>query len=237
MTNWSSIGYKVVELIDKKTQKYLQTNILKIISKKINELFKDIIVDEEKLINYHNYLDNSQHYALLKNLDSGIYFKEVNFDKKILEERVSDILKIKVTTLNKFSKEINPDTFAVRIIRPGKNDFNPPHKDIYLDRLKNAVNIYMPVLGSNKKSSLPLLPESHLFNEKDIDKTENGAIVNGLKFRVPSILNTKFGLNLIRPNPSNEEIMIFSPYLIHGGGSNDSTNITRISLELRFWRS
>ena len=28
--------------------------------------------------------------------------------------------------------------------------------------------------------------------------------------------------------------MIFSPYLIHGGGSNDSTNITRISLELRF---
>ena len=43
--------------------------------------------------------------------------------------------------------------------------------------------------------SLPLLPESHLFNEKDM----NGAIVNGLKFRVPSILNA-FGLNLIRPN-------------------------------------
>jgi hypothetical protein len=139
--------------------------------------------------------------------------------------------------MNRDSKKINPKSFAIRIVRPGKNDFNPPHKDIYLKRLKNGVNIYMPIIGSNLNSSLPLMPRSHNLNEKDIIRTINGVKVNNIKFRVPCIVGTKRGLYLKRPNPNMKQIMIFSPYLIHGGGLNENKNTTRFSLELRFWKT
>jgi ectoine hydroxylase-related dioxygenase (phytanoyl-CoA dioxygenase family) len=29
--------------------------------------------------------------------------------------------------------------------------------------------------------------------------------------------------------------MIFSPYLVHGAGINEEEDLTRISLEMRFW--
>jgi ectoine hydroxylase-related dioxygenase (phytanoyl-CoA dioxygenase family) len=39
---------------------------------------------------------------------------------------------------------------------------------------------------------------------------------------------------MIRPNPNINQMMIFSPYLIHGCSSNDNINMTRFSLEIRF---
>ena len=39
---------------------------------------------------------------------------------------------------------------------------------------------------------------------------------------------------MIRPNPSINELLLFSPYLIHGCSDNDNDNITRMSLEIRF---
>jgi ectoine hydroxylase-related dioxygenase (phytanoyl-CoA dioxygenase family) len=41
---------------------------------------------------------------------------------------------------------------------------------------------------------------------------------------------------MIRPNPSENEVLVFSPYLVHGGGYNTNIDITRISLEMRFWK-
>lgn len=236
-TNWKQRGYSKFKLLEKKIQSDLQENILNFICKKIQKLFPKIKITSENLKNYHNFISDKQHYKLLKEIENGIKFKDVNFNRKLLESSVSKKLKIKVTTRNPNHKIINPETFAVRIIRPNQNDFNPPHKDIYLDRLKNAVNIYMPIIGSNIFTSLPLMKGSHILNEKNIKRTTNGAIVNKIKFRVPCIINTSKGLKLLRPNPKKDQIMIFSPYLIHGGGSNESKNTTRISLELRFWRA
>ena len=73
-----------------------------------------------------------------------------------------------------------------------------------------------------------------MFNENELFRTKNGAIVNNVKFRVPCIISCKHGLNLVRPNPTKNQILVFSPYLIHGGGSNDNKDKTRVSLELRF---
>jgi ectoine hydroxylase-related dioxygenase (phytanoyl-CoA dioxygenase family) len=42
---------------------------------------------------------------------------------------------------------------------------------------------------------------------------------------------------LIRPNPKENEVMLFSPYLVHGGGYNFNADVTRISLEMRFWEN
>ena len=60
---------------------------------------------------------------------------------------------------------------------------------------------------------------------------------NNLKFSVPIVVKTSPDLKLIRPNPKNNELMIFSSYLIHGGAKNENKSTTRVSIELRFWRS
>lgn len=42
---------------------------------------------------------------------------------------------------------------------------------------------------------------------------------------------------MIRPNPDINEILVFSPYLIHGCSDNKNEDITRMSLEIRFIRN
>ena len=79
------------------------------------------------------------------------------------------------------------------------------------------------------------MPKSHKFNEKDILRTVSGAKVGKREFTVPAILKIKDSLDLTRPNPNYDELMVFSPYLVHGAGINEETNTTRISLEMRFW--
>jgi hypothetical protein len=43
-------------------------------------------------------------------------------------------------------------------------------------------------------------------------------------------------LTLVRPNPRPNDVLVFSPYLIHGGAYNQERDRTRVSLEMRFWR-
>ena len=235
-TNWNKFGYIKTKILNKKIQDEIRKKIILYVNKILIDTFPKKNFRKFKLINYHKYLNKSEHYYFLKKIEKGIEFKKVGFEKKIFENAISKLLGVKVTTKNLQSKKINSKTFALRIVRPEKNDFNPPHKDVYLKRLKNGINIYFPIVGSNKLSSLPILPGSHLLNENEILRTKNGAIVNNVKFRVPCIISCKNGLNLIRPNPNKSQILVFSPYLIHGGGSNDNQNKTRVSLELRFWK-
>ena len=234
-TSWHQKGYLVTKIINKKIQIGLQNEIINYLVKSLKKFFPHLSKINIDLRKYHHYLNYQEHLIFLKILGSGIKFKSVNFNKEILESALSDLLNRKVTTKNKNFDIINEKTFAIRIIRPNQPDFNPPHKDVYLDRLKNGINIYMPIIGSNKKSSLPIMPKSHLLNENQIYRTKEGAIVNDVKFSVPCIIQTDQGLNLVRPNPSQDQIMVFSPYLIHGGGLNLNNDTTRISLELRFW--
>jgi ectoine hydroxylase-related dioxygenase (phytanoyl-CoA dioxygenase family) len=41
---------------------------------------------------------------------------------------------------------------------------------------------------------------------------------------------------MVRPNPTETQMMLFSPYLVHGCATNENYDITRISLEVRFIR-
>ena len=234
-TNWCDSGYFISKILNDNDQVNLRNEITNFLIKTLKNTFSHLSNENIDLRKYHNYINYKEHLHFLKILDPGIKFKDVNFDKQILEDKISIILNQEVTTKNKKFDIINENTFAIRIVRPNQPDFNPPHKDVYLDRLKDAINIYMPIIGSNNKSSLPLMPKSHLLNENKIYRTKEGAVINDVKFRVPCIVKTESGLNLIRPNPNDDEIMIFSPYLIHGGGFNLNHDTTRMSLELRFW--
>jgi hypothetical protein len=203
----------------------------KFISKNIsNILGKDLDIEK-----YHTFINEEQHKQILNSMP---YKKndteELRIFSEYLEEFMSDLLKEKVKIFN--------DDIWVRICRPtiiSKEDFNPCHRDVYLDFYRNTVNIYLPIIGSNEKSSLFVEESSHLWNENMTSTTKGGAYFksSNKKYSVDAIVQSKIELKMIRPNPDINEILVFSPYLIHGCSDNKNEDITRMSLEIRFIRN
>lgn len=159
---------------------------------------------------------------------------ELPVSAETISARVSEILGVTVSTRPPHAEF--PEHFCYRVVRPRSRDNNPPHRDVWLDRLRHAVNIYVPLAGSSSHSSLPLVRGSHRWPESDIERTREGAHVNGVAFAVPSVVGANHPLTLERPNPRANEVLVFSPYLIHGGAFNQQHDGTRVSLEMRFWR-
>jgi ectoine hydroxylase-related dioxygenase (phytanoyl-CoA dioxygenase family) len=160
------------------------------------------------------------------NVNSGIE----QFSKYI-ENKISSILGESVKIFN--------NDIWFRVCRPSiynNSDYNPCHRDVYLDFYRNTVNIYLPVVGSNEKSSLCIQPGSHKWNESETMGTNGGAFfkTQNKKYSVDAIVASKQPVIMVRPNPSETQFMLFSPYLIHGCSNNDNIHITRISLEMRF---
>jgi hypothetical protein len=58
-----------------------------------------------------------------------------------------------------------------------------------------------------------------------------------LVYSVPAVINGAHPFSMIRPNPGPNGMMVFSPNLIRGGGKNLNTDITRVSVEMRFGQS
>jgi hypothetical protein len=152
-----------------------------------------------------------------------------------VNSRISEILGVRVSTTPPHQEF--PEHFCFRVVRPRSRDNNPPHRDVWLDRLRHAINIYVPLAGSSAQSSLPLVRGSHRWPESEIERTVAGARVNGVVYTVPSVVGAAHPLTLERPDPAANEVLVFSPYLIHGGAYNQQPDRTRVSLEMRFWRA
>lgn len=153
---------------------------------------------------------------------------------EMISQRISEILGLRVSVTPPHREF--PEHFCFRVVRPRSRDNNPPHRDVWLDRLRHAVNIYVPLAGSSSRSSLPVVTGSHRWSEAEIERTQEGAQVNGISFTVPSVVGAAYPLTLTRPDPAANEVLVFSPYLIHGGAFNQQADRTRVSLEMRFWR-
>tara|TARA_Y100000991_G_C21959613_1_gene343772 strand:+ start:678 stop:1529 length:852 start_codon:yes stop_codon:yes gene_type:complete len=180
----------------------------------------------------------------MKSLYYGIPFQNLNFSKNDLEswasEKICCLLKcddLPAKGDGLYVGPAGPESIQIRIVRPNKPDYNPPHRDIYFDKLRNGINCFMPIHGVSNKSSLPIVEGSHLWRENKTIRTNKFPIVDGRKFSVPAILSHSDGsiLKMIRPKVLNGEVMFFSPYIIHGGGINLGKEV-RISFEFRFWK-
>lgn len=156
---------------------------------------------------------------------------EPHFTK--LENIVSELCGIPVQSIKPMNNE---RVFHFRIVRPNQTDFNPLHKDGWMDELRDCINLYIPICGSNESSSLILAEGSHLLTEDTFVRTKHGALMNGVRYNVPGLISSSEPLYFVRPNPKPNQMLLFSPYLIHGGAINLNLNQTRISLEMRFWR-
>lgn len=216
-------GYMIIDIenYNDLLQRFMQNEITFITGKYIN------------LQNYHEEITSEEHSKILNSMPyKKNMYPDISEFSVYLETYISSILNEPVKIFN--------DDIWVRICRPNsisQNDFNPCHKDVYLDFYRNTVNIYLPIIGSNENSALKIQPGSHKWSESETIVTRGGANINGKQYSVDAIVASKTPLNMIRPNPSQSQLMLFSPYLIHGCSDNDNENMTRMSLEIRFIRN
>ncbi len=234
-TEFDDCGYKVDRFLNQENYDGFCLGIKKIFSDLILKAANIKVESNFELIKYHEVINSDElHAKVVEFLREGFPLSSLPVSLKLIEERVSEICRVDVVAYN---KKLPDQNFYIRVVRPsGKNDNNPPHRDVWLDYYRNCVNIYLPVCGSNELSALPMVPGSHYWSESDIERTLNGATVRGYTYRVPSVTNSNRALDFVRPNPSENEMVVFSPYLIHGGGVNLNQDITRMSLEMRFFR-
>ena len=232
-TSWAERGYTVAPFLTRELGEQLREGMRIKIARVLSDA--GFNVDDFRIESYHRLAaqDARMHKALVEGIRRGFPLTELPIDYHEIERRVGEIVGIDVTAHN---RAYGLDVFNLRVVRPESNDNNPLHRDVWLDRLRNAVNIYVPLAGSNELSSLCLVAGSHRWAESEIARTAAGALVNGLPYTVPAVVGASKPIELVRPNPSYDELLLFSPYLIHGGAANLNPDTTRASLEMRFWR-
>ncbi len=233
-TDWFEQGYSIIDTFSNEAFEKLNLSIKKQVIiglQKAGVHINDI--DNFDLDKYHLYAtDDNIHLKVIdhtRNLSNNDF--DLDFDN--LEQQFSEAVG---KQLSSEISELGKSHIQIRINRPNSLDINPPHRDSYLSYYKDILNIWIPISGCNKNSSLPVVPKSHLIAEKDITRTKaKGATINGNTYYVPCISKTSEGeLKMIRPNPNYGQSLIFTPFLIHGAAFNGNKNSTRIALELRF---
>lgn len=225
--NWFLKGYVIIDVFSrsehlknkKKINRYL-ANILKIKKKKVFDI-----------INYHHFINDKNHLEIVKqtrNLEPQIF----DSIKKKIFSKISNEYKISFEKNKNLEKEIA----ILRLNRPGGiKDLNPPHRDGYLNYWAKSLNIWYMISGSFNSCSLPIVPKSHLYNEKYLTVTKPGCFMNGIKYNVPTILKItgKKKIFFKVPKLKPGQVLVFSPFLIHGFGYNFSKKKTRSALEFR----
>lgn len=232
-TPWEADGFSVVNVFNSSQFENLKQSIKKNIYQGLKKASIDIPYDEFRLKDYHKYIDSNESHLKVIEHTRNLRTEDFDIDFNTLATELS---KHTNSSLTSFIKELGRSHVQIRLNRPNSLDINPPHRDGYLSYWENILNVWIPIEGCNEKSSLPVIPQSHLTPENEIIRTKaKGAIINGNLYYVPCIIKTTKGvLNMIRPNPKEREALIFTPYLIHGAAVNQNKDITRVALELRF---
>lgn len=233
--SWESQGYVVASMLDNCAFEVLQKGVFDLVREAL--LQAGAVLDESfSLDQYHSYCDSQQmHLSVIEFLRGRAAIENFPIDYRLLDDKVSEVCEKQVSC--KVQSQIASGFFFIRLVRPMPcQDYNPPHKDVWIDRLRHGLNLYLPLAGSDENSSLALVPGSHLWNESVISRTLPGTHVNGVAFSVPSVVMPDDALKMDRPKVVTGQALLFSPYLIHGGAVNFNRDTTRVSLEMRFWR-
>jgi hypothetical protein len=232
-TTWSTKGYTIEKLFD-------DVNEFKSFHREVTELLLSCwrnaglqIPNDFTLDQYHQLVSKHQQHLDAINATKLLTIDKFPLGIDRIEKRISAICGNPLRALNPYD---NQSVFHFRVIRPKSTDNNPLHRDVWLEDYESCINLYIPVAGSNDLSSLIILPGSHVWPESKIERTVEGAQVNGVRFNVPAVTSILGEYEIARPNPKLNELLVFSPYLIHGGSVNLNTDVTRISIELRLWK-
>ena len=230
--DWNQTGFTIQELFDANTNALFH----KVTRELLIQCWEEAGLSVElgfKLDQYHTLVEDLPTHLAAVDKTKLLHVDRFPISVGLMENRVSEICSVGLKAKNPFDGQ---SVFHFRVIRPQQKDHNPLHRDIWLEDYDDCINIYIPVAGSNEHSSLILIPGSHRWPESRIEKTQGGAVIGGVKFNVPAVTSIKGSYDVVRPNPSENQLMVFSPYLIHGGAANMCESTTRISIEMRFWK-
>ena len=230
-TPWSTAGYVVAPALSPPENATLRDGLAQLLRTALANAGRPVPADWP-VTGYHRLAtDDVLHQAVVRQT-SSYPLATLPVPVAQLEARVAALCGRAVRVFNPATGKAE---FHLRIVRPHRSDNNPLHRDAWLDRLRNGINIYFPVAGSTPDSSLAVVPGSHWWPESQTTRTHAGAVYNGQQYSVPALVDTAQPLSLLRPNPGPDELLLFSPYLLHGGAVNLNSDETRISLEMRFW--
>jgi hypothetical protein len=229
---WREKGYTIQPLFDADTNTAFYRSIHALLVKKWQQAGLQV-PPEFALDQYHTLINDYTQHLEAVNQTKLLTVQEFPIPIKTLETRISEICGQELIVKNPFDQQ---SVFHFRVIRPNSKDNNPLHRDVWLEDYDNCINLYIPVAGSNALSSLILIPGSHYWPESKIEKTVGGAWINGVKFNVPAVTAIEGSYEILRANPAVGEVLVFSPYLIHGGAINLNPGVTRISVEIRLWK-
>ncbi|MGB3605770.1 phytanoyl-CoA dioxygenase family protein [Psychroserpens sp.] len=230
---WIDRGFAVVDAFTLEEFERLKQSLTKNIINAIKTHVTNFDSASFKLENYHKVVNTDDLHNKVISMTRNLGNDDFDFDIEALAKRFGKVLGYELTS---WVEELQKSHIQIRLSRPNSLDINPPHRDGYLSYWEDIINVWIPIVGCNEKSSLPVCVGSHLISEDNILRTASkGAKINGNTYYVPCILETKDGaIQMIRPNPQPKEALIFTPFLIHGSAINKNEDITRISLELRF---
>jgi hypothetical protein len=231
-TPWAADGYTVAPGLPPELQAQLREGLAELVRAALRNANVPVGPGFD-VSQYHHAIadDRARHLAVVDQLKE-IRQERLPIPVAALEARISEVIGRRVQALNPWDGE---RLFHLRIIRPHRPDNNPLHRDVWLPDYADCLNLYLPVVGSTPDSTLPLVPGSHHWPESRTGRTAEGAVYNGVRFTVPALTEAPGPLTLVRPSPAPDELLVFSPYLLHGGAVNLNPDATRISLEMRFW--
>ena len=235
--DWFNKGFSVEKSPTFFDEKKLYLSTQRALKKIISELYPNLNLKDFTLEKYHNYIEETQHEAIIKKT-RRLFPKDLNVD---ITQIVNNFSKYFNTKLS-FTNPITGDTqwMIARINRPKSNNFNTAHKDVYqvfdqFGEIPKMVNIWIPLCGVNVSNSLPLVPGSHKIAESMIIRSKAGATINNTSYSVASIKSWNNSTNLERVPINSNEVLIFSSHLIHGLSYNPNDDITRVSFEFRLY--
>ena len=231
--SWHDRGFVIERLFDETTNK----DFFRATEHLLKSLWRRSILqfdDHLPLHEYHKVAKTKEQHLAAVEYTKLLDVSDFPLGIQRIEQRIGEVCKAKLVARNPFD---NQTIFHFRVIRPKSGDNNPLHRDVWLEDYADCINLYIPVCGSNERSSLIIVPGSHLWPESRVERTVAGAHINGVRFNVPAVTDITGDFNCVRPDPAPGEVLIFSPYLIHGGAVNLNDEQTRISIELRLWKN
>jgi hypothetical protein len=234
---WYESGFKVQNFLSNdeylRLRERVSDTIQKIIEKELNLKILDFEIDR-----YHEIVLNDNDHLKIVSKTRDLFHSDFSDSIFYLIKKFEQILGFQLTDTRK--NDGHKIHIIIRINRPNSNDFNPPHKDAYeaLDSGNpfNFVNFWIPISGVTSKSSLPIVPKSHLIPENEIERTLVGGVLGPNTYRVRLIKSWNKENTLIRSNIQYKDVLIFSPFLIHGLALNKEINLTRVALEFRLFK-
>lgn len=234
---WFRRGYVVKRIFTDEEFRGVREALERIIIKLLQEHSVDTV--NFSLESYHHYVDDALHWKIIQRT-RRLFPDDFRINVNDTVKKIEDVIGAKLGFYNPLLKKEH--WLISRINRPGSNDFNTVHKDIYeaydgYADIPRMINCWIPVCGVDDGTGLPMAPGSHLVPESRVQRTKAGSTMNGNAYSVNAIASWDGQNSLVTVAPGPGEAIIFSSHLVHGLARNRHPDRTRISFEFRLYES